>query len=381
MKILYVIPYDWGGMAHYTIELANAVAEYEDVAVLVSNGINTDYFSNRVKIYPIFNKLCSDIDNFKDFISIKNFRSLLSYKNIKIIDDLNPDVIHFTTPISFPLPIFLKLSRYDKKYPIVYTNHYIHQDSNFWIEHLGAFQFFLDQLIKFKKIVVHTSRDRDLLLKKGYFSPKQLVIIPHGINSIFTRFQNVNKITKLEREFRYILFFGYIREYKGLRYLIEAASQIKQQGFNVKVIIAGEGDMSSYIHLIDEVGDSLFEIHNHYISDSDVNDLFLKSEMLILPYSQMTGQSGVLNVALAYGKPIVTTNVWGFDEIIKDGINGFIVPPKNPDALANVICKLLSSDDLLKKMNSNVIETASDLSLDKIAKKHIEVYKDVDSPR
>lgn len=368
-------------MAHYTIELANAVAEYEDVAVLVSNGINTDYFSNRVKIYPIFNKLCSDIDNFKDFISIKNFRSLLSYKNIKIIDDLNPDVIHFTTPISFPLPIFLKLSRYDKKYPIVYTNHYIHQDSNFWIEHLGAFQFFLDQLIKFKKIVVHTSRDRDLLLKKGYFSPKQLVIIPHGINSIFTRFQNVNKITKLEREFRYILFFGYIREYKGLRYLIEAASQIKQQGFNVKVIIAGEGDMSSYIHLIDEVGDSLFEIHNHYISDSDVNDLFLKSEMLILPYSQMTGQSGVLNVALAYGKPIVTTNVWGFDEIIKDGINGFIVPPKNPDALANVICKLLSSDDLLKKMNSNVIETASDLSLDKIAKKHIEVYKDVDSPR
>ena len=56
MKVLYVIPYDWGGLPQYTSELANAVSKYEDVVVLASKGIKTSYFSNDVEIIKIFYK-------------------------------------------------------------------------------------------------------------------------------------------------------------------------------------------------------------------------------------------------------------------------------------------------------------------------------------
>ena len=56
MKVLYVIPYDWGGLPQYTSELANAVSKYEDVVVLASKGIKTSYFSDDVEIIKIHSK-------------------------------------------------------------------------------------------------------------------------------------------------------------------------------------------------------------------------------------------------------------------------------------------------------------------------------------
>lgn len=135
-------------------------------------------------------------------------------------------------------------------------------------------------------------------------------------------------------------FFGNIREYKGLKYLIQAIPLILKEIPDLKVIIAGEGDISEFSSFI-ENNKSVFEVYNEFISDEKVSELFQRTEIVVMPYTKMSGQSGILSVALAFNKPIVSSNVGGINEVVEDGITGFLVPPQNSEALGDAIINIL----------------------------------------
>ena len=93
-------------------------------------------------------------------------------------------------------------------------------------------------------------------------------------------------------------------------------------------------------------------------------------------YSEMSGQSGIINIAFAFGKPIVASDVGGIHEVLNDGEAGYLVPPKNPEALARAIIRILSNEKLRVQMGEKAAQKAlKELSWDNIATKHIEVYK------
>ena len=371
MKIIYILPYDWGGMPHYTAELANAVSGYADVTVIGSKGINESYFSKDVKILKIFDALDFSMNNLKKALSFRNMAGLISFKRISVINKIQPDVIHLTTPLIPPLPLFISLHRLDKKYPIVHTKHGIFSNSGLKVKLLEGIAINLfERLIEFDKIIVHTQNDKDALLKikRGY--EEKVVVIPHGTYSFFKSYGD-----KVPTEINCILFFGNIREYKGLEYLIEAVPRISQEVPDLKVIIAGEGDLSRYPDLIND--ESRFEIHNDFIPDEQVPELFRRAELVALPYSQMSGQSGIINIAYAFGKPVVASDVGGIHEVLENGITGYLVPPKDSEVLADAIIKVLKDDELRKKMGENALKKAQELSWDNIAKRHIEVYEEV----
>lgn len=371
MKITYILPYDWGAMPQYTAELANAVSKYADVTVIGSKRINDSYFSKDVEIVKLFDALDFSMNDLKKALSLINIFSLMSFKKVSEINKIQPDLIHFPTPLIPPLPIFISIYGLDKNYPIVFTKHGIFSNSGFktkLIEETAVNLF--ERLIKIDRIIIHTQKDKDELLSKRKNYENKVAVIPHGTYSFFKNYGE-----EIPSKKNCILFFGNIREYKGLKYLIEAVPLISQEVPDLKVIIAGDGDLSSYSGVINDK--TRFEIHNEFVPDGQVSELFRRAEIVVLPYSQMSGQSGIINIAYAFGKPVVASDVGGIHEVLEDGKSGYLVPPENPKALAEAIIKILKDDNLRKVMGENAYKKAEELSWDNIAKMHMKVYEGV----
>lgn len=132
---------------------------------------------------------------------------------------------------------------------------------------------------------------------------------------------------------RYVLFFGFIREYKGLDLLIDAFGDPRLQDMGVKLIVAGEfyGDPKPYLDRIRSLDISdIVILHNDYIPDSRVNLYFGAADIVAQPYKNAT-QSGVTQVAFHFEKPMLVTNVGGLAETVPDGKIGYVVEPNAQD--------------------------------------------------
>ena len=370
MKVMYILPYHWGGMSHYTAEIVNAVSKTEETFVLTTKNVPSNYFSSRVSILRNIEDLDPSIQQFKGLFAFRTISAFASFRNVKLIEQIDPDVIHITTPLIPPLAIYMLLFRLGKKYPIIYTKHGMYASS---LKNRILVEWILkpfEKIVDIKLYIIHTTVDKYNLLKEYKVSEKHTQVIPHGIYTFFTQYKKVVPV-----EQNTILFFGRIGEYKGIRYLIEAVPLILKKIPDVKIIIAGRGDLSPYQSLIDTCGRSSFEIHNEFIPDEVVTSLFQRSTIVVLPYTQMSGMSGVLNVAYAFGKPVVVTDVGGLGEAVEDGKTGFLIPPKDSEALADAVIQLLTHSDLKDLMEKNVKRKAEELSWDNIAKRHIIAYK------
>ena len=371
MKITYILPYDWGGMPHYTAEIANAVAENADVTVIGSKGIPVEYFSANITIIKLFDKVDFSMNHLQKVITLRNLKALFSFGRIKAIDNIDPDVIHITTPLIPPLALFLSLYGLDRKYSIVYTKHGIHSNSGILKKIFEEYILnFFERLVSFKMIIVHTQNDRKELLAARDLEKNSVVVIPHGVYSFFKQYE-----TELPVEKDTLLFFGNIREYKGLGILLSAVPIITKQISNLKVIIAGEGDLTPYQLQMKVCDASVFEVHNEFVSDGLVAALFQRSTLVVLPYTEMSGMSGVLNVAHAFGKPVVVSDVGGLDEAVEHGKTGLLVSPGDPQALADAIIRLLGDPKLREEMETNVMQKVAERSWSSIAKTTIDTYQ------
>lgn len=133
----------------------------------------------------------------------------------------------------------------------------------------------------------------------------------------------------LDEASNYILFFGFIREYKGLDLLIKAFADERFRKLPVKLLIAGEfyTDGKPYIDLIDNWGlkDKVI-LRTEFIENKDIVNYFCASDIVAQPYKDAT-QSGVTQIAYHFDKPMITTNVGGLSEMVPDGKVGFVVAP------------------------------------------------------
>jgi glycosyltransferase involved in cell wall biosynthesis len=172
-------------------------------------------------------------------------------------------------------------------------------------------------------------------------------ILPHPIYSNFGNPIDKTKARKflnLPEKEKLILFFGFIRDYKGLDVLLEAVAKLK--GKNIKLIVAGEfySNEEKYKKIINE-----FQLKDHlhlftdFIPTSEVKYYFSASDVVILPYRDAT-QSGIVQIAMNFNKPVIATNVGGLGEVISDNQTGFIVEKENPGALARAIEKFFAED-------------------------------------
>lgn len=202
-------------------------------------------------------------------------------------------------------------------------------------------------------IFVHTEKMKDELVGEFDIKGSKVTIIPYGINNAvpFTDLtpQQARRKLGLKINEKVILYFGAIKGYKGLEYLVAAFQQIAAQG-DYRLIIAGERkkDYQEYWRSVEQGIEAdpsrdkiLLKIE--FVPDAETEIYFKAADVAVLPYTEIF-QSGILFLSLNYGVPVIATNVGSFSDDIVEGKTGFICQPRDPDDLAQKIKQFFESD-------------------------------------
>jgi D-inositol-3-phosphate glycosyltransferase len=168
-----------------------------------------------------------------------------------------------------------------------------------------------------------------------------VVFSPHPLydnyGAIIPRKEALGKLN-LPDDFSYMLFFGFIRAYKGLDLLLESFADTRLRNRKLKLIVAGEfyEDEKPYLELIEklEINDDVI-LYDRFINEDEVGALFSAADLVVQPYKSAT-QSGVTQIAYHFDKPMLVTDVGGLSEIVPDGKCGYVVQPQ-PKAIADSI--------------------------------------------
>ncbi len=174
----------------------------------------------------------------------------------------------------------------------------------------------------------------------------------------------------LPKSARLILFFGFIRQYKGLDLLIESLPKLPQ---DYHLLIAGEcyGDYAHYVQQIDRLG-LHSRVHQiiRYVDDAKVSLIFSAADLCVLPYRSAT-QSGIAQIAWNFNLPLLVTPVGGLAEMVENGETGLVLPDLHAQTLAENI-KYYFENDLKKRFAENMAERRHRYSWQTFAEKTIE---------
>lgn len=185
---------------------------------------------------------------------------------------------------------------------------------------------------------------------KRFEPAKPAICLPHPLYDSFGEPETKHEACAalgLDPAYRYILFFGFIRAYKGLDLLLKAIGnkRLKQQQ-NIKLIVAGEfyDAPAPYHELIKQYGlEEHIILRTDFIPNNEVRHFFCAADLVVQPYKHAT-QSGVTQVAYHFEKPMVVTNVGGLAELVPDKEVGYVVEPQ-PEAIADAILSFFSKAD------------------------------------
>lgn len=177
---------------------------------------------------------------------------------------------------------------------------------------------------------------KSVLADVDLFDPhrrKARTFCPHPLydhyGATLTRKEALDLIGLREKQ-HYVLFFGFIRDYKGLDLLLDAMVDERIAQMGVKLIVAGEfyGDPKPYLEQIKrlDISDRVV-MHTEFIPDHEVNRYFCAADLVAQPYKSAT-QSGVTQIAFHFERPMLVTDVGGLPEIVPDGKVGFVVKPE-----------------------------------------------------
>jgi len=167
-----------------------------------------------------------------------------------------------------------------------------------------------------------------------------------------------------------ILFFGFVKHYKGLDILLEAMPEVIKQIPELKLVIAGDvyGDKKVYWDkIIDLCLKDNVEAHFRYIPDEQIEGFFTGCDVCVLPYRSAT-QSGVAQMAFAYEVPVIATKVGGIEEVVIDGENGLLAEPENALDLAKKIIGFYSQD-IASRFRDNIRSQNEQFSWDAFTKR------------
>lgn len=183
---------------------------------------------------------------------------------------------------------------------------------------------------------------------------------------------------------RILLFFGLIRRYKGLEYLVEAFGLVERRFPDARLAIVGQipdadtDDHAYYSRLLERASRNSSILYvPEYVPVDRVGLYFLAADVVVLPYVT-TSQSGVLMAALAAGRPVIVTDTGAMAEVVENGKTGFVVPPRDAAALADAMARILDRPETAARMGRQASELAlTNLSWETIADQTRDLYQQV----
>lgn len=341
-----VYPYR-GGISHYTGLMYRELSKHYDVEML-------SYKMQYPKI--LFQKEQRDYKN--DSFKIDETNFMINTANpfniictASYIKKKKPDMVIIQWWHPYFAPCYFLLAKFMGKQNLTFVCHNVFPHERFPLDK----KLTRLTLKNGKHFIVH-AKEEEAELRQIMPSP-DCRVTPHPSYNAFC-FEHMTKAQARERlglsmDEKVLLFFGFVRPYKGLKHLIAAMPKIKEQLGNVKLLIVGEfgsaEDKEGYVGLIKNLALSSPEleadviINDGYTPDREVEKYFAACDMVVLPYESAT-QSGIVQIAYGFGKPVTVTNVGGLPDVVSDGKTGYVVPPQDEKALAEAVVRYFAED-------------------------------------
>lgn len=208
------------------------------------------------------------------------------------------------------------------------------------------------------RLIVHTQDSKNILMSTFGVPDERIRAIPHGPFLRFADEQAQPQATARQRldidgDAGVVLFWGQIKAVKGLEYLIRAFHKVAAQHPHALLLVAGPewkesfdryGALTREMGLADRVMARI-----EYVPDEEVGAYFSAADVVVLPYTE-SYQSGVLYMACSFSKPVVASAVGGLAEVVEDGVTGRLVPPGEPESLAEALLHMLGDLDRAREM-------------------------------
>lgn len=348
-----VYPYK-GGISHYTGLMYRELAKRHDVEMI-------SYKMQYPKL--LFHKEQRDYSN--DSFKIESAKYMLHTANpfniirtAHYIRRQKPDLVLIQWWHPYFAPCYFLLTHFMGKQNVTFVCHNVFPHERFPMDRLLT----KITLKHGRHYIVHAVEEGRELEKIK--TEPDYTVTPHPTYNAF-RFEGMSKGQAREKlqiapDEKILLFFGYVREYKGLKYLLRAMPTICQADDKVRLWVVGEfgADREEYRALIDELGikDQVIVVDS-YTPDREVEKYFTAADLVVLPYVSAT-QSGIVQIAYGFTKPVIVTEVGGLPDVVENGRTGYVVKPENPEAIAEAVITFFREEQA-ERMIGN-IEKESD---------------------
>jgi D-inositol-3-phosphate glycosyltransferase len=232
-------------------------------------------------------------------------------------------------------------------------------------------------------IIVHAEASRRRLIEDVGVNRRRVHVIPIGGPGAYAGAplprSDARRRLGLRSDAVYALFFGLIKEHKGLDVLLDAFALARDERPQLRLLIAGE-PMISWRKYADRISrlelGPFIDLHLGFVPSDRVSLYFSAADLVVLPYGEIF-QSGVAVAAFTYGRPVVATRVGGLPELVQDGVTGFLAPPSDPRGLAETLVDATGDSARLAAMADAAASAARGAhSWEHIAERHEQVYSE-----
>ena len=353
------------GLSPYTLGLVKELSKSYEIDFYGFKKIYPEF------LYPSVTKTKEKQPKINNVKVINNLTWYNPFSWIKTGFQIKTEIVHAQWWSWFLAPVFyiiLKIAKMrDKK--IIMTIHNVKPHEKSLIKN-----WLNNSVINLAdEYIVHNEKNKKIFLKV-LNTPRKVNVIPHGIIEMKESKKSIYKLKKeygFENTDKILLFFGNIRDYKGLDNLFESLYLLKDN--SVKLIIAGKpwGSFQVYENLIKNLKlDNRIKLFLEFNSEAQIAELFKISDLAIFPYKEFEAASGAAAVAINYKKPMVVTSVGGLTDLVND--KKVIAKANNPKNLKEGIIYALNNLNRLAKDSEKKIK---EFSWSNIAKKTINVYQ------
>ncbi len=273
----------------------------------------------------------------------------------------------------------LRLRRGGKTARVLFICHNVREHESAWWK-----RWLTRRILKFGDyFIVHSGADKETLQESlGASVAGRVFLSPHPV---YQHLKGVN-VSKAEARLQLgiesphvLLFFGFIREYKGLRYLLKCLPEALRK-IPVHLLVAGEvwGEPDEYPSLVRQLDiEENVSLFLNYIPDEQVPVLFAAADLIVIPYVNAT-QSGIIQLAYGFGKPVLATRVGGLPEAVVEDKTGYLVPPADPEALARAIIDFFQENrgpEMEREVQAVIPKFSWDILVDTIERISLQLQK------
>lgn len=365
MKIVMigpVFPYK-GGIAHYTSLMYQNLIKYHDVS-MISYKLQYPKFLYR-KEQKDFENENFRVDGTEYLIHTANpFNWLSSAGKIK---KLCPDLVIIQWWHPYFSPCYWVICKLLKRIKILFLCHNVFPHERFPMDRILT-KHVLKQGDCF---IVQSAQDEADLKSIRADAVYSKTVLPtfNAFKLQNMSSQKAREQLRLSGDKQVLLFFGFVRKYKGLTYLLQAMPRISRELPNVKLLIVGDfgSDKHEYLKMIQgRKIQEYIEIHDGYIPDKEVEKFFAASDVVVLPYESAT-QSGIVQIAYGFEKPVIASDVGGLPEVVIDEKTGFITKAKDSDDLAEKIIRFFN-EKRADEFRNEIVNEADKYSWDHLSR-------------